>query len=220
MFHLSKLALTNLKEVAFVVGGCNLGGFAITAVLETHKITDLVGVGSFIAAVGTLTYRNGLLNNLGSTVSSALSDKNRVQSILTLLGNSLQFRQLLVNFSVAVWGSRLATYLFSRVLAVGEDKRLNKFFKKPGEFNLDINNSFYPVRLGVFWTIQSLWGIICLTPVTLLNSIIPADNFNILNRFKLNNNLLFTGLSVIPLIGIFTGIFIETIADYQKTSYR
>ena len=31
----------NLRQVAQIVGSCNLIGFAITAALETHKITDL-----------------------------------------------------------------------------------------------------------------------------------------------------------------------------------
>ena len=74
---LTKVALNSLKEVAIVVGGCNLGGYIATACLETHKITDLVGVGSFVVAVGSLTYRNGLLQNLKSVITSInLADKN------------------------------------------------------------------------------------------------------------------------------------------------
>lgn len=145
------LAVVNIARVGAVVGGCNAVGYALTAAFETHKLTDLVGAGSFVAATLALSYNNGLLK-LGSGPISHL-------------------KLLLVNVGVILWGSRLASYLFSRVLKVGEDKRLNKFFRKPGESYFDLKASFFPVRLATFWTIQAAWGVLCLLPVTLFNSV-------------------------------------------------
>ena len=124
---LSKMSLNMLKEVAIVVGGCNLGGYVMTACLETHKITDLVGVGSFVVAVGSLSYRNGLLQNFKTVLSSVdFNNNNKLNVLMKLIGNNVIVRQMLVNVSIAIWGSRLASYLFNRVLQLGEDKRLNK----------------------------------------------------------------------------------------------
>lgn len=50
--------------------------------------------------------------------------------------------------------SFLALYLFVRVLRVGEDRRLRKFYREPGEPVLDAARSQYPVKLAGFWTIQ------------------------------------------------------------------
>ena len=49
---------SNMKHVGMVIGGCNLVGFIASAAFETHKITDLVGVGSFVAAAISLSLRN------------------------------------------------------------------------------------------------------------------------------------------------------------------
>ena len=47
----------NINHVSHVVGALNAVGFLLSAVLSTHKITDLVGVGSFVVAVvSTLTH--------------------------------------------------------------------------------------------------------------------------------------------------------------------
>ena len=45
----------NINHVSHIVGALNAVGFLISAVFTTHKITDLVGVGSFIVAVVSLS---------------------------------------------------------------------------------------------------------------------------------------------------------------------
>jgi steroid 5-alpha reductase family enzyme len=103
-----------LKHVAGVIGGCNLIGYLFSAAVETHKITDLVGVGSFVAAAVSLTVRNpALINNF--------VQKGLVKSITLDTA-----RVLIVNGIVIVWGARLSTFLFTRVLKLGEDKRLDQ----------------------------------------------------------------------------------------------
>lgn len=48
----------------------------------------------------------------------------------------------------------LGVYLFVRVLRVGEDKRLRKFYREPGESLFDSSRSMYPIRLAGFWSLQ------------------------------------------------------------------
>jgi steroid 5-alpha reductase family enzyme len=145
-------ALSNLRTAASLIFGCNLFGYAATVAFETHKLTDLIGAGSFVVATVYLSYQNELHRNI-------------------ILGEFQHKKLILVNIGVVLWGVRLSTFLFSRVLKVGEDKRLRKFFRKPGESYFDSNASFFPVRLATFWFIQSLWGILCLLPVIFLNSV-------------------------------------------------
>lgn len=127
-------ALSNLKHTTLVVGSCNLIGYGITTIFETHKITDLVGCGAFVAVTLSLSHKNKLLSNV-------------------LSGNFSHSKIVAINIAIILWGTRLSTYLFQRVLQIGEDKRLNKFFRKPNEKYLDINQSFYPIKLGLFLNI-------------------------------------------------------------------
>jgi len=85
--------------VAKLVGGLNLSGYLATVALETHKLTDLIGVGSFGVAAGAMH-------------SKALFRANP--------------RAFWMNTIVMVWSARLSTFLFSRVSKLGEDKRLRK----------------------------------------------------------------------------------------------
>uniref|UniRef100_A0A7S3GPN9 Steroid 5-alpha reductase C-terminal domain-containing protein n=1 Tax=Spumella elongata TaxID=89044 RepID=A0A7S3GPN9_9STRA len=197
------LALSNLARVGAIVGGCNAVGYGLTAAFETHKLTDLVGAGSFVAATLAMSYKNGLLN--------------------LKAGGVMHPKLLLVNVGVILWGSRLASFLFSRVLKVGEDKRLQKFFRKPGEAYLDIKASFFPVRLATFWTIQAAWAFICLLPVTLYNSVpLMLSNGGPNPQFLLKSahGPVATLLTVLPVAGIFLGVGIEALADWQKNTFR
>lgn len=78
------LVIQNLKTVGGVVAGCNLVGYIITAALETHKLTDLVGVGSFFVASAALIRKTPISNT----------------------------RSLLINSAVMLWGARLCKCFF------------------------------------------------------------------------------------------------------------
>jgi hypothetical protein len=69
-----------------LIGGCNAFGYLATALLETHKLTDLVGVGSFVVAASSYFYRAGSLQNT---------------------------RAALANGIVITWGTRLGYLFFS-----------------------------------------------------------------------------------------------------------
>ena len=189
-------ALSTLKHTALVVGGCNLVGYGITAVLETHKLTDLVGCGSFVVATLSLSNSNGLLANIRN-------------------GNFSHSKIIAINLAIVIWGSRLATYLFHRVLNVGEDKRLDKFFRRPGEKYLDLTGSFYPIKLSSFWLIQAMWSFICLLPVTFVNAMPQYKHI-----LKVAGVRAVGSWEALPIAGIFVGIIMETVADWQKSAYR
>lgn len=218
------LGLKLLKETSWIIGGCNAAGYVITAALETHKITDLVGAGSFVAAAAYLSYSNGVFT-------------------WKFLTDLQQPKLLLINGGVMLWGVRLATYLFNRVLLLGEDKRLRKFFRKPGERYLDRSRSFFPLRLSIFWILQAAWGIVCMMPVVFVNAV-PLKTAPLFFEYGVTvkssdfvaNPWLGFGLSekkagffysallllssVVPVAGMYAGIAIEALADDQKAVFR
>jgi len=171
-----------IKHTALIVTTSNAIGLGLTAAFETHKLTDLVGVGSFVLATASLSHKYGVFTK------------------------PVNIRVALINSMVMIWGTRLASHLFSRVLHTHEDKRLSSFFKEKNEGWLDKQKSFYPVKLAGFWLIQTLWGIIVLTPVSLINSVKGNKSMGL--------------LSVLPIVTGFAGIFIESLADHQKNVFR
>jgi steroid 5-alpha reductase family enzyme len=150
-----RMLSTALRQTALVIGAANSVGFALSATFHTHILTDLVGVGSFVLA----TLR--------------LSSLQQFQSLLTTIP-WYDNRLLLINAAVGLWGARLASYLFHRILYIKEDKRLAKFYPQPDEPFFDKKRSNFPINLAYFWSIQALWGFICMLPVTLLNGLILA----------------------------------------------
>ena len=166
-----------MLRTAAIVGGCNGIGYALTAALETHKLTDLVGVGSFVIATADMITR--------------LPKDN--------------LRAVHIDANIMLWGVRLASYLFFRVLRVGHDKRLDPFFRSPGEGFFDTSKSMFPLKLLSFWVIQAIWGTVCLIPVSFLNTQ-PAVAVDALSALSIGMGYVAT--------------LLETIADWQKFSYR
>ena len=119
---------SNLQNVGMVIGGCNLVGFMASAAFETHKITDLVGVGSFVTAAVSLSLRNPAIFNRMKVVPFVTG--SGILGRLAQLGefnvNLATARVFIANGIVIIWGARLSSYLFHRVLKLGEDKRLDK----------------------------------------------------------------------------------------------
>lgn len=222
-----------LRQAALVIGSANIAGFTLSAALQTHILTDLVGVGSFVLTTLRLTS----LQKAGQLTTLPWWDN----------------RLLLLNSLIGIWGARLASYLFHRITYIKEDKRLEKFYPAPGEGFLDKARSNFPVNLAYFWTIQSMWGFITMLPITLLNSAstslttAPAANANegglrTLLSISHSANQLFAllpsslsssstiaekalrlgcrAIVTLPLITLFSGIVIEALADYQKYKYK
>mmetsp|Transcript_12921 Transcript_12921/g.16997 ORF Transcript_12921/g.16997 Transcript_12921/m.16997 type:complete len:312 (+) Transcript_12921:34-969(+) len=165
-----------------VIGSLNLVGFALTAALETHKLTDLVGAGSFVV----------------SAIACAIKS------------NSWEFvRPTVLNACITLWGTRLAGYLFRRVLKVGGDDRLDSFFPEKGEKWFDPQKSFYPVKLSSFWIIQAMWGWLVSAPVTMANFAPQVGRGALLGW----HGKLFLGTFM-------GGFLLESVADQQKWEFK
>ena len=89
---------SNLQNVGMVIGGCNLVGFMASAAFETHKITDLVGVGSFVTAAVSLSLRNpAIFNRMKVGSQSSKTPAYRVLDCTELSHSlSLQLHRLTV----------------------------------------------------------------------------------------------------------------------------
>lgn len=66
-------------------------------------------------------------------------------------------RQLVQTGCVTMWGLRLGSYLFSRILHDGQDSRFDKVRGNPKVFFL-------------YWTIQGVWVFLTLLPTLILNA--------------------------------------------------
>jgi len=181
ILQLKPPAQSGLMLSGGVIGGLNLVGFILTAAFETHKLTDLVGVSSFVASALVCAFK---AKSWGA------------------------IRTKVLNICISLWGVRLAGYLFPRVLQVGGDDRLEKFYPEKGERWLDSSKSFYPVGLSMFWSIQALWGWIVSFPITMANFAPRAGPLPLQWHGKL-------------FLGTFIGgLLVESVADYQKWVFK
>ncbi|KAM3933113.1 uncharacterized protein RB166_000998 [Leptodactylus fuscus] len=139
--------------------------WAVAALLHTEKFYDLAGSGTFI-----------------------------LLSHLSLQWTGIKYlRQQFQTGLITVWGLRLGTFLFLRILREGHDRRFNKVRDNPGTF-------------FVYWTVQGIWIF-----VTLLPSLI-------LNLEKRNKPLGLTDYLGWTLWAV--GFLIQAIADQQKWSFK
>ena len=157
-----------LKAAAYDFG-IQWVAFGFAYALKTEKFYDLVGSSTFLG----LTW---LTLNWGRK-------------------GHLPFfnRQIIQNSCVTLWAARLGTYLFSRVMESGEDRRFRK-----------AKNSFS--HFWFFWTMQGLWVWITLLPTMILNFKQEDKELNYRD---------YLGFAIFA-----TGFLIEATADYQKSKFR
>jgi steroid 5-alpha reductase family enzyme len=139
--------------------------FAFAAYFKTDKVTDLSYGLSFVATAGALLIANKIYS----------------------------FWQMLLVLLIAVWGIRLAGFLFIRVLKLKKDYRFDGIRENV-------------VKFGRFWLLQavSIW-LIMLPSIAALGS-----------KTSLSLNLaMYLGLSILAI-----GFIIEAVADYQKYQYK
>eukprot|EP00210_Caulerpa_lentillifera_P000487 g470.t1 len=112
---------------------------------------------------------------------------------------------LLLTSCVSLWGTRLASFLFYRILHTGHDSRFAGFFPKENEPWI-IGPSMYPLKLAGFWSLQALWPMVVLLPVFVSQTLTPLRKL--------------TWTKLIPFCGFLFGFTWETIADIQKLKYK
>lgn len=94
---------------------------------------------------------------------------------------------------VSIWGVRLATYLFIRVLKVGKDERFDGVRENLKKF-------------GSFWLIQAISVFIILLPTTYI----------LLSK----QEMVFNPFSYFGMLLTLLGILLEGLADYQKYVFK
>lgn len=117
-----------------------------------------------------------------------------ILALLLLLTNQTFFpTQIFIALLITFWGIRLAAYLFSRILKTGKDSRFDSSRE-------DL------LKFAGFWTLQavSVWIIMLPATVALSADITPQTVW----------------LSVLGLIVSCAGLIVETIADYQKYTFK
>lgn len=108
-------------------------------------------------------------------------------------GSKPSSRQIINSSMITIWAVRLSTFLFSRIMKDGKDRRFNKARTKPA-------------MMFLFWTIQALWIFLDGLPAFILNSredTEPTTNLDWIGRAL----FLF-------------GFVFQVIADEQKTAFR
>lgn len=148
-----------------IIVGLNLLGYGITlAAPQFHYHVDLLGTGAFA-----------------------------VSTIPTLLqASKLPARLTLTSAAVAVWSTKLAGYLFYRVLQRGSDTRMDDVLSSP----------YYAAG---FWIYSAAWGVVCSLPYSI----------------GLSSTVAGSPLLVSAGLGIFgVGWAVETMADIQKYQFK
>lgn len=146
-----------------IIIGANVLGLVLSLVTTSHFHVDLLGTGAFAAA-----------------------------ALPTLLDKTLSTRVRLSSAAVVAWGTKLAGFLFFRILQTGHDGRLDGVLSEP-------------VYAAGFWVFSLAWGLLCSLPHALGTTSRAAGNPVALAA----GGALFAA-----------GILTETTADYQKWMFK
>lgn len=158
-----------LVKAAAIDFGLQWVAFIVAYAMKTEKFYDLIGSSTFLGLTWlTLTW--GRRGNL-----------------------PFSNRQIMQNSCVTLWAARLGSYLFSRVMSSGEDRRFRK-----------VKESF--AMFLMYWTMQGVWVWLTLLPTMILN---------LKQKDKELNYRDYLGFSLFAV-----GFIIEAMADYQKSKFR
>lgn len=124
-----------------VVAGANVCGFALTALLKSEVVTDLVGVGS----IGVSALLLHLQRPPGASARAAVTTA-----------------------AIVLWSAKLAVFLAWRALTVG-DARLAAMLPPPGASWAEYPERL--LSLAGFWVAQCVWGSVMLTPQVALGAV-------------------------------------------------
>lgn len=176
----------------------NIGAWIISSFLRTDKFYDLTGSLSYL-----FTLYIGL-----STISSSSSSSS--SSVLPVSGT-----HYIAALMLSIWAIRLGTFLFTRILHDGADRRLQPYLNAP-------------FRFLILWFMQTLWVYIGTLPILGLYSL-STTTVDTVGGLSSIVPVLLTELQNIPgwstgeklaVSGWLMGFLIETVADYQKRIFR
>lgn len=164
-----------------VILAVNALGFVITLVApQCHYHVDLLGTGAFAVAAG---------------LPLLLSSSSRT---------ALPHPQLLSAAAVILWSTKLALFLFYRVVVHKQDGRLVEILAKP-------------LDAAKFWFVSALWGVVCSLP----HFLATTTSATATSIVKQPSSSLFSITSTTLGLGLFAvGWCIETLADYHKWQFK
>mmetsp|Transcript_116084 Transcript_116084/g.248288 ORF Transcript_116084/g.248288 Transcript_116084/m.248288 type:complete len:271 (-) Transcript_116084:113-925(-) len=162
-----------LGEVAAADISVQLACFAVAAALQTEKFYDISASLTYILCV-----------------------------LLSLRRGRRGPRQLVNSSLVALWATRLGSFLLLRVLHAGRDSRFDHV-------------KTHPKRFIVFWAIQAFWILVTALPVYILNSKRPKpakEDDEAEAQLKRRDAI---GWALWAL-----GFVVQVTADMQKSSFK
>ena len=155
-------------DILIALGVCvaiNAIFFVFAAVLHTDKVTDLSYSISFVVLAVFLLVRGGHYTAL----------------------------HIVTAVAIFLWGARLGSYLFLRILRTGVDHRFD-----------DIRE--HPLRFARFWALQAVTVWVVMLPATIL--------------FSLPGSAAFPVVSIVGFALWAIGFALEEVADGQKSRFR
>uniref|UniRef100_A0A0B6YER3 Uncharacterized protein n=1 Tax=Arion vulgaris TaxID=1028688 RepID=A0A0B6YER3_9EUPU len=156
---------SSLAKAAAVDFGIQWSCWIVAAILKTEKFYDLAGSCTFVIL--------------------ALLSLNHAETI--------HIRQKVNTGMVVTWAFRLGTYLFSRIMKDGSDKRFNAVRNQPGKF-------------WIYWTLQGVWIFSTILPTLIVN--LKKDNTQLKKRDYIGWSLWASGF------------LLQMVADFQKSQFR
>ncbi|KAG9947809.1 DUF1295-domain-containing protein, partial [Aureobasidium melanogenum] len=206
------LALTNfrspfLRTLVPSIGlayAIQAGVAAPSIFFQSERFYDLSGSLTYLSCTALSLYLPTLrARAAAATVSAGTAALPAYPSLLASLASkggvqAWNWRQVILSAAVAIWATRLGTFLFSRITSEdGRDSRFDEIRTSPPKF------------LGAFFA-QATWVSLCLLPVLALNSI-PATTLSALPFLTLTD--------VIGLLLYVGGLGFEATADKQKSQW-
>ncbi|KAJ7452263.1 hypothetical protein FB451DRAFT_1282985 [Mycena latifolia] len=153
--------------------------------LQNEKYYDLGGCAGFVSTALVSLYYPTLRSNF-------------LEGKLGPLPSIMSFapRQLLLTAALALWSVRLGSFLITRSIKAGGDKRFDTVRNDPAKFSF-------------FWFIQAIWVLLCGLPIYAVNSLPPPNVHPAL------------GLPDYAALALFAVSFLmEAVADAQKAAWR
>ncbi|KAI4742332.1 DUF1295-domain-containing protein, partial [Aureobasidium sp. EXF-8846] len=180
-------------------------GVAVPSIaLQSERFYDLSGSLTYLSCTALSLYLPTLRARAAAeTVSAGTAALPGFPSLLASLTSkggvqAWNWRQVVLSAAVAIWATRLGTFLFSRITSEdGRDSRFDEIRKSLPKF------------FGAFFA-QATWVSLCLLPVLAVNSI-PATTLSALPFLTLTDVL-----GVALFVG---GLGFEATADKQKSQW-
>lgn len=164
-------------------GGVNVNGFPLFALCVA-----LAFIIQWLAFIPAYLFRTEKFYDLTGGITYLT-----VITVALLLSTNMDSRSLLLTGIVAIWAIRLASFLFMRIRAAGEDRRFR-----------EIKQSF--ARFLLTWTLQGLWVAFSLAAaLAAITSTVRKE------------------LDVFAVVGFLVWLFgfaFEVIADRQKSAFN